>query len=279
MVILADEYGFCFGVERALEIAGDALGKHGSIEIAGEIIHNGRVREELAKKGLSHRDSAGGIMGKKALVRAHGMGRKTRELLVSRGVALIDATCPVVQRVYDEALECEEKGIAPVIFGNPGHPEIAGVIDHLKNRPVVISPEDDFKKTRLPERFVLIAQTTAPEERFIELAEHCGRSGMDFTVVNTICPVVRKRKEAGSRLAETCGLIIVAGARASANTKGLADYLSRFRPTIQVESAEEIRGMDFGRSEKIGLISGTSTPGEVVEEIFDDIEKKIVYKT
>lgn len=277
--VLADDYGFCFGVRRALKIAVDALEKYGLIEIVGEIIHNRQVREELEGRGLVHRDSADAIRGKRALVRAHGMGRKTRELLISRGVSLIDATCPVVQRVYDEALECERNGVIPVILGNPVHPEIRGVIDHLKNSPGVIPPEMDFKTAPLPKRFALIAQTTAPEERFFDIEEFCNKSCKDFISINTICPIIRKRKEAGLRLAGRCGLIIVAGSRSSANTTRLAEYLSRFKPVIQVESAGELKGIDFGQTERIGLISGTSTPREVVEEIFNDIKKFFVYKT
>ena len=144
-VLLADEYGFCFGVERAVELVEDAL-KEGArpIRSLGPLIHNAQEMERLGAEGVSTIDLPTEADGNTvAVIRAHGVTPEVQSELERRAAKVIDATCPFVTRVQHLAQRAANEGRDVVVAGNPDHPEMIGVVGYAPHNTFVVRDADE----------------------------------------------------------------------------------------------------------------------------------------
>jgi (E)-4-hydroxy-3-methyl-but-2-enyl pyrophosphate reductase len=172
-VLLADEYGFCFGVERAVEMVEDAVNEGvRPIRSLGPLIHNAQEMERLGEKGVSTIDSpeeAGADTI--AVIRAHGVTPQVQRELEGRAAKVIDATCPFVTRVQHLAERAAKQGRDVIVAGNPDHPEMIGVVGYAPNNTYVVRDASEVAALPALRSPLVVSQTTIKLQTFLEVAE------------------------------------------------------------------------------------------------------------
>jgi len=276
-IVRAKALGFCFGVRRAIDIVAEAAGERGPIDSLGSIVHNPVVVDGLAARGIRVVGGLDDVESGTIAVTAHGRGPEITDEATERGLALIDATCPIVRKSQKAARALCDDGFKVIIYGEEDHPEVRGVLAWMDGRgTAVLDPEADVD---IPRRKVaLLAQTTKSEESFAEfVARFVGRNiGRinELRVVNTTCPETDERYHAARELAAECDLLIVVGGRNSANTRKLAQTCAGTGvETHQIERAPEIEAAWLAGKECVGVTAGASTPDESIDQVVARLEK------
>lgn len=263
--------GFCFGVRDALELTGKALDEGDETVALGQVVHNARALEDLEGRGLREVGELPAREGARVVVTAHGATPELFQLARSRGLQVIDTTCPLVRRVQRRAEEVGGEGETVVVVGHGRHSEVKGVVGWAAATgaevEVVSSVEEATRLPHRPRRGV-VCQSTFPQARFREIVEALESRSDTLEVRDTTCPVVNQRqREALVSLLDEVDMVVVVGGRGSANTVALAETCAARRPTHHVESATELERGWFAEGQRVGITSGTSTPAWVVDEV------------
>jgi len=274
-IIIADHAGFCFGVQRSLEMAEKALAERDELRCLGQLIHNPQVVAELAAKGLRVVGSLEEVpVEGAAMIRAHGAGPATYQAAEGRSITLIDATCPFVRRAQRSAADLAEEGYQVLVVGERDHPEARGIVEHTGGRATVVEDPAEVNELPLKNRVGIVAQTTQTAEKFIDVIARIVPRVRDVKVANTICDATSQRQAAALEVARQVEVMLVIGGRHSANTTRLADLCSSIgTPTHHVESAEEIEAAWLTGATRIGVTGGASTPVSAIEETVRRIEE------
>ena len=163
-IILAKPRGFCAGVTRAIETVERALTKFGPpVYVRHEIVHNKFVVESLRKKGAIFVTEVEQIpQGAITIFSAHGVSDRVEEDAATRGLEVIDATCPLVSKVHREAKKYEEEGYELILIGHRGHPEVEGTSGRVKKEMTLVTNEEDALNVKIknPEKLSYVTQTT-----------------------------------------------------------------------------------------------------------------------
>lgn len=281
MVIdIEDNSGFCFGVVNAITKAESELAK-GELYCVGDIVHNDSEVSRLADMGLktiSVSDMAN-MSGKRVLFRAHGEPPTSYALANSRGLEIIDASCPVVlnlQRAIKEAYaEIKDLGGIVVIYGKPGHAEVIGLVGQTDGNALVVDKLDDLKNVDFNVPIRLFSQTTQSLEGFKELAAKMKELGGDnVKVYDTICRKVANRIPQVSKFAAEHDVLFFVSGEKSSNGKQLYEVCKGVNPrSYFVQGADDIELSQFDGAEKIGISGANSTPRRLMDEIKMKIEK------
>jgi 4-hydroxy-3-methylbut-2-enyl diphosphate reductase len=279
-IIRARELGFCFGVRRAVEMMEAAVAERGRMVSLGSVVHNPQVVERLRSQGLEVVDDAAKADGRAVALTAHGVAANVIEDLTSAGLEIVDTTCPIVTRSQQWAHRLTEEGFGLVVFGDPNHKEVKGVVGWAQGRVVVIPRENEIGDlpAEFPSRVGVLAQTTETEARFASFVRRLLELNMDriseLRVMNTLCHATTAQQAAAIDLAGEVDLMIVVGGRESANTRHLAD-VSRDRgvQTYHVESAEEIEAAWLAGHDRVGVTAGASTPDFAIDDVVRRLEE------
>ena len=202
-VLLAEEFGFCFGVERAVEMVEDALVEGvRPIRSLGPLIHNAQEMERLGDLGVSTIDEPGEADADTiAVIRAHGVTPQVQRDLEGRAAKVIDATCPFVTRVQHLAQRAAIDGRDVVVAGNPDHPEMIGVVGYAPENTYVVRDAGEVAALPQLRSPLVVSQTTIKLQTFLEVAEAVRlKSDAEPQVVNTICSATRDRQDAARGL-------------------------------------------------------------------------------
>ena len=261
--------GVCFGVQRALRLAEEALAHRQAVWCLGPLIHNPQEMERLEANGFRVIESlqeaeGGGVL----LIRSHGLGPDVVEEARRRGMRIVDATCPLVRRVQTLAVELARKGYQVVVAGEAAHPEVRAILGHSPTAKVVGDAEE-LRALDLAGRVALVAQTTFSPERFREMAAAMvSRDLAEVRVIHTICAATVERQRAAALLAERVDVMFVVGGRNSANTNRLVELCrGRGVATHHVEHAGEVTAEHLRGHRRAGLVAGASTPQWIIEAI------------
>ncbi len=270
-VLLAEEFGFCFGVERAVEMVETAVREdEAPIRSLGPLIHNAQEMERLGAKGVSTIDApAEADATTIAVIRAHGVTPEVQRELELRAAKVIDATCPFVTRVQHLAERAAKQGRDVVVAGNPDHPEMIGVVGYAPNNTYVVrdaSEVDTLPRLRSP---LVVSQTTIKLQTFLEVAEAVrGKADTEPQVVNTICSATRDRQDAARALAGEVDAFYVIGGRHSSNSvKLLAVCQEQCDKSFLIETPAEIDPKDLAGVKRVGVTAGASTPNWLIEQV------------
>jgi 4-hydroxy-3-methylbut-2-enyl diphosphate reductase len=282
-IILAKELGFCRGVRRALEMAEKAAARGQQVRTLGEIVHNPQVVEHLARTGVRVVAGLGEVgAGEVAMVTAHGAPPEVAALAQAQGVALLDATCPLVERVQRLAQEMAESGFGVVICGDPAHAEVRGILGHagpgaaagrsLAEVRAYVAANALAEPWTARRRLAVLFQTTQREDVYrafvCELAQETMDHLHELRVFNTVCAAVARREPSARRLAQRVDVVVVVGGRQSANTRHLAETCAATGvPTFHIERAAELQREWFAHARRVGVTAGTSTPDETVADV------------
>jgi 4-hydroxy-3-methylbut-2-enyl diphosphate reductase len=265
--------GFCFGVRDAIEVVQD-LGQMGTpVYTLGAIVHNPQIAEELEKINVHVIDDLSEAPQDSIVaITAHGAPPSLQEDAESRGLKVIDTTCPLVTRIQKTAYDLVQQRYSVLIYGDAKHKEVKGIVGWTGGKAKVIASIDDLEGWEPTRRVALVSQSTSNVEKFIALAkELVGRMvarGVEVRVINTICKPTKDRQRAVRELAQEVDVVIAVGGRASANTRKLVQAAQEEgADAYQVERPSELEPEWFAQAGRVGITAGASTPDSVVDEV------------
>lgn len=268
---LAESYGFCFGVKRAIKIAEE----NKNSATYGPLIHNANEIERLKKDfnvALSENlDSF--KRGDTAVIRTHGIPKEELEQLKKREVNVVDATCPYVTKPQQICEEMSAQGYDIVIFGDASHPEIKGVKSYAEGKVVVINTPEELEGMILREKVAVVAQTTRRIEEYQQIVGKLMMEHKEVRVFNTICNATFDNQDAVHKLAKKADVMIIIGGKNSSNTKQLHSIATTDCPdSYHIESKEDIKAEWFKGKSFCGISAGASTPDWIIDEVIETIK-------
>ncbi len=275
-VLIADEYGFCFGVERAVEMVEEALAEGDTVRTLGPLIHNDQEMGRLATHGVATISEPVQIQrGETAVIRAHGVTPQVEAQLREKASKVVDATCPFVTKVQKFASRAAEQDRHVVIVGNPEHPEMIGVFGYAPEHSFIVRDVAEVAALPSLNNPLVVSQTTIKLQNFYDVAEAVKAKAIGETqIVNTICSATRDRQDAARALAGEVDAFYIIGGRHSSNSrKLLAVCLEQCAKSFLIETEDEINAEDLRGAGKVGLTAGASTPNWLIEQVSKRLEE------
>lgn len=285
-VLRAKSAGFCWGVERAIDIARDYAHKgHHPVYTDGPLIHNRQMMEKLSEEGIREMgdyQSKGNIAvaasqpGDKPVmvVRAHGVSPERRTYLKQLGLEFKDATCPDVGIIAGKIRLHAKKGYSTIIFGDKNHPEAIGLMGYTEGRGYCITSKAEIDALPPLARVCMVSQSTMFMHEFAELSAYASARFAEVLVFDTICQATKDRQTDVISLArQGAQAVVVIGGHHSANTVKLAS-LARLQnlPTYHIETACEIVPDEMNKYQIVGVTAGASTPEFLISEVCAKLE-------
>lgn len=278
-VILADKYGFCFGVKRAIKITEKIAQNNPNTLTLGPLIHNPleisrleknfgvKVQEDITKLGDS----------KSVIIRTHGITKQNLEILQTKGVSITDATCPFVTKPQQIVEKMSNDGYNIVIFGDSNHPEVRSVMSYSVKTPIVVSDLESLQQIKkIPKRVAVVSQTTKQIEQFLQIVQYLVSNAMEVRVFNTICNATFENQEATRTLSQKADIMIIVGGKTSSNTKQLF-YIAQnhCKDSYLVEDENDIKQEWFVGKKICGISAGASTPNWVIKNVENAIKSLV----
>jgi 4-hydroxy-3-methylbut-2-enyl diphosphate reductase len=257
----------CFGVRDAIALARGQ--DHSPLTILGELVHNESVLADLRARGIRIEKRVEDVATPTVMITAHGASDKTLRALETRGLKVLEATCPLVHHAHAAVRALVKENYHPVIIGRRDHVEVRGLTQDLTAFDVILEEEDVL---RLAERrrFGIAAQTTQPIDRVRRLVglmeRRFPRSEIRF--IDTVCQPTKQRQAAAVELAQRADAVIVIGGAHSNNTRELAATCRKHCARVhQVADADELREEWLDGVATVGLTAGTSTPDRLIDQV------------
>ena len=276
---LAECAGFCFGVKRAVNTVYEQLEKGKTIYTYGPIVHNEEIVKEMLRKGvkvLENKEALEALApvgeGENAavIIRAHGVPEDIYHIMEEKGLECIDATCPFVKRIHKIVEKESSAGKHIVIIGNPGHPEVEGIVGWCRGPATVLEEPEEAEKFLPPEgkELCVVSQTTFNYNKFQYIVEIFQKKGYNVIVVNTICSATEERQRAAKTLAAEADVMIVIGGKHSSNTRKLYDICrEECANTYFIQTLDDLH-LELPKAVRlVGITAGASTPNKLIEEV------------
>jgi 4-hydroxy-3-methylbut-2-enyl diphosphate reductase len=267
-ILRADHLGMCFGVRDAIALALEHADA-GPLTILGDLVHNPTVLSALQSKGISVAQDLAHVATPTLMVTAHGTSERTLGRIHSLGLAVVEATCPLVHVAHRAVAALVRDGYHVVIVGQRDHVEVRGLTGDLDRFDVVLEDDDVFALEEHP-RIGVAAQTTQPLQRVRHLVDLIRRRFPDSEVrfLDTVCKPTKDRQSAAVAMARQADVVIVVGGRASNNTRELVKTCAQHCARVHhVQSETDVRPEWLDGAEVVGLTAGTSTPDEVIDRV------------
>ena len=282
-IILAKTAGFCFGVDRAVNMVYNLYEKGNKVCTLGPIIHNPQLVDELARKGVRIVEDPGEVNeGEILVIRSHGVGRDVIEKADKCGVSIADATCPFVAKIHKIVAENSREGCFTVIVGDENHQEVKGITGHCFGEYCVVSNEEELqklleKRPELAEKSVImVSQTTFNAEILKNMQKKLKKVYTNAKIFDTICNATAMRQNEAAELSLKCDGIVVVGGRHSSNTAKLFDVCKKNCPkTFMIETASELCNFDLSECNRIGVVAGASTPAGIIKEVIKTMSENL----
>ena len=271
-VILAESAGFCFGVKTAVETVYEQAAGGGRIYTYGPIIHNEEVVSDLEKKGVRvlKEEELDDLQEGTVIIRSHGVPREVQRRIRERSLVCVDATCPFVKRIHKIVEKESRAGKQIVIIGNPGHPEVEGIMGWSETPAIVIETAQEAENLHVSgdRDICLVSQTTFNYNKFQELVEIIQKKGYNVSVANTICNATEERQAEAKLIASQVDAMIVIGGTHSSNTRKLYEICRKeCEYTCFIQTLDDLQ-LDFPDSVfRVGITAGASTPNYIIEEV------------
>lgn len=277
-VILAKSAGFCFGVQRAMDLTlKEVEQSDGSQKIYtyGPLIHNDEVVNDLKAKGVGVIDSPEeikDIAGQTMVIRSHGVAKEIYDLARENGVKTVDATCPFVKKIHNIVNEKSSEGYTIIVIGDPTHPEVKGIVGWCPGKVYVLQTEDEVRNFKIPDgedqRLCIVSQTTFNAQKFKYFVEIVTKKRYDTVVINTICSATAVRQQEAAEISGQVDRMIVIGDAKSSNTKKLVEICkAHCTGTYHIQTVRDLPITDLNDDECVGITAGASTPHYLIQEV------------
>jgi 4-hydroxy-3-methylbut-2-enyl diphosphate reductase len=270
---VAKDIGFCFGVDKAVEIAKKLLEKGGNVYVTGELIHNEEEMKKLNQLGLKTFDVTSkwpDLSEATVLIRAHGVPVDQLEKIKAHAKKVVDATCPVVLSLSESILDAKKQGFEVLLYGHDKHDEVVFLKSVVNDLKVFDSPESLRYSTK---KIALFSQTTMDADGFKEISKAIVENIEDLSSVmikNSICNVTYQREREVKVLASENDVCLVIGGSKSSNTRKLFNIAKSINyKTYLVLNMADLKPEWFDAAESVGICSGTSTSMGIVDEIVE----------
>ncbi len=285
-IILAKTAGFCFGVDRAVEMVNESVRRGNKTATLGPIIHNRHVVERFLKQGVRELDSPEQAEpGETVIIRAHGVPEQVQQALCARGVPVLDATCPFVKKIHTIVKNETQKGRKIIIFGSPAHPEVEAIASFCREPLIVQSPEELENWLReAPERrnlpISMVSQTTSSQKMWKSCAEIAKKVCTNCEIFDTICRATEMRQEEAAILSQKCDAMVVVGDARSSNTGRLAMICEQYCKKVSlVDQADDLEMSLFSGANTVGITAGASTPSWIIKEVNNKMSEELKVET
>jgi len=278
-VLLAAPRGYCAGVDRAVRTVEEALRQWGPpIYVRHEIVHNRHVVESLRRRGAIFTDDISEVPpGARLIFSAHGVAPTVREQATQRGLQALDATCPLVTKVHNEAIRYAEAGYDILLIGHAGHEEVIGTMGEAPDRIHLVDGPDDAATVRVrdPNKVVWLSQTTlSVDETAVTVAALKQRfPALVSPPSDDICYATQNRQNAIKQIAHLCDLVIVVGSANSSNSARLVEVaLAHGTPSAHlIDTADHIQDHWLQGVDTVGVTSGASAPEILVTRLLKSL--------
>lgn len=273
-VRVAKQAGYCYGVERALRLTSEAAEKeHEPIHTLGPIIHNPQVVEAFAAKGVCQVTDIDDVDEGTIIIRTHGVDPEIIAAAQKKGLSTVDATCPFVAKAQQRAAALSKDGYNLVIVGEKEHPEVVGILAHIRGKATVVESVEEAAGIR-GARIGVVVQTTQSVENLRQIVGSLVAKTAEIKVFNTICNATTRRQESAKKLAEEVEMMIVVGGKNSANTSRLS-RICRDTGTLtyHIETVREFEPEWTVGVEIVGVTAGASTPEWLLQEVIEKLEE------
>jgi 4-hydroxy-3-methylbut-2-enyl diphosphate reductase len=237
--------------------------------VLGELVHNPDVLELLKARQVRLASRVEEVATRTVMITAHGASNRTKGMARDAGLAVLEATCPLVRLVHRTVRQLVNQGYHPVIVGQKYHTEVRGITEDLEAVDVVLE-EADVQGILPRPRFGVVAQTTQPIEKVRYLAQHIRDRfpASEVRLVDTVCQPTKQRQAAVVELSRQVDVVIVIGGWQSNNTRRLADACRMHCGRVyHVENARDLDPEWFIDVSKVGITAGTSTPDFVIDTV------------
>ena len=273
-IVTAKTAGFCFGVNRAVDMIYKMLSEGRKVCTLGPVIHNPQVIEDLQSRGVKIISDPSEVPdGYEVVIRAHGVTKETTDKLKALGISYVDATCPYVLKIHKIVKEQTNSDNILLIGGDDAHPEVCGFRSHAKGESFVFKNADELKELLKKENnfaekeIIIVFQTTFSVKECKKCAEIIQKVCTNPIYFDTICNATQNRQDEAMLLSKDNDVMIVIGGRFSSNTVKLKNVCEENCRTFLIERADELKNIDFGNVEKIGITAGASTPASIIKEV------------
>ncbi len=267
-VKLAQKYGFCFGVKRAIRIAEDNVGS----TTFGPLIHNNKEIERLKLNfNVETAENIEDLKTQKIIVRTHGITKNDLLTLKNDKKIIVDATCPFVRKPQKIIEEMDTDNYHIIIFGDKNHPEVKSVMSYATNCSVILTTDEiDFKK--VGSKVAVVSQTTRKSADFLKIIQFLVNNIEEVRIFNTICNATYENQEAAKELSFDVDIMIIVGGKNSSNTKQLYSICKiNCDNSYLIEDKNDLLDEWFIGKKLCGITAGASTP----DWIIDGVVKKI----
>lgn len=283
-IILAKTAGFCFGVDRAVNLVYELVGEGKKVCTLGPIIHNAQLVADLESKGVKIiNDISEAPQGYTVVVRTHGVEKNVLDELENKNIEFVNATCPFVTKIHNIVKKQDENTVV-LIAGDKNHPEVLGIKSYCKGPSFVFKDEKELEKIiqdndiGQKNSVICVAQTTFSlneqkkcKKIFKKLCTNC-------KIFDTICNATSDRQNEAEELSKKSDAMIVVGGRHSSNTCKLRDTGEANCPTFLIETADELSSLDLSTYNVIGVTAGASTPSVIIKEVLKSMSEEIKEK-
>ena len=267
-ILRAEHLGMCFGVRDAIALALQTAQRE-PLTVLGDLVHNETVLTELRANGIRFEQKPDAAHTATVMITAHGASERALNAARSRGLNLLEATCPLVRVAHRSLQKLVADGFHPVVIGKRDHVEVRGLTEDFVECDVVLSVEDIANLRERP-RFGVMAQTTQPIEKVRQLVRQLQARFPQSEVrfIDTVCQPTKQRQNAAVELAQKCDVVIVIGGAHSNNTHELVKTCSQFCERVHhVQTAADLRADWFCENDIFGITAGTSTPDSVIDAV------------
>ncbi len=281
-VLLAKPRGYCAGVDRAVQTVEEALKLYGPpIYVRKEIVHNKHVVSTLQARGAIFVEENEEVPpGSIVVFSAHGVAPEVHDQARERALRAIDATCPLVTKVHQEARRFAADDYDILLIGHEGHEEVIGTTGEAPAHiQLVDGPESvDQVAVRDPSKVVWLSQTTLSVDETLETVDRLKRRLplLMSPPSDDICYATSNRQDAVKKIAPSCDVVIVVGSQNSSNSQRLREVAvdAGARAGYLVDYASEIQDSWLAGATTVGLTSGASVPEELVMEVLDVLAER-----
>ena len=282
-ITVAKTAGFCFGVNRAVEIVNSLADKKTNVCTLGPIIHNKEMVTELEQKGVySIDDLAQAEKFDTVVIRSHGVSKAVTDTLKGMSCEMVDATCPFVSKIHRIVAKAGEQSKTVLIAGDKNHPEVMGIVGHCENECYTFKDEGELSSaldiilSKNIKDICVVAQTTFDITLWEKCLKNIKKVYTNAEIFDTICNATSERQAEAAALSKASDCMIIIGDKHSSNTCKLFSICKRnCEHTFLVETANDLDLDVIRNSSAIGVTAGASTPARIIKEVLDTMNDVI----
>ena len=285
-VTVAKHAGFCFGVNRAVQMVEDQAHTGNPVYTLGPIIHNRHAVARFESMGVHVIETPEEApAGSTVIIRSHGIAREVQQRLESRDVHIADATCPFVKRIHEIVSKAESQGRFPVIIGTRSHPEVVAIAGWCSDCKVFETPEELENWAKQPDTpsdlpICMVCQTTSTEFLWKMCGQIAKKQFTNVEIFDTICKATEFRQSEAAKLSAVCQAMVVVGDTKSSNTGRLAMICREHCDRVfLVDNAAELDPKDFCGVTDVGITAGASTPAWIIKEVNKTMSENVNVET